>query len=62
MLQEAADECANAQRLLMDHVQACCTKRDSIRALATDVSRLKADVNALHAELQARVAARQRHR
>lgn len=55
--QELSEECVTAQQLLMDHVKACCTKRVSIQALAVDVRQLKADVQALHALLRARVAA-----
>ena len=60
-LQEATEECCTSQQLLVDHVRACCTKRDGIRALASDVRQLRTDVEALHALLKARVAAQQQH-
>ena len=59
-LQEAAEECCTSQQLLVDHVRACCTKRDGIRALASDVRQLRTDVEALHALLKAQVATQQR--
>lgn len=56
-MQDLAEQCATAQQLLVDHVQACCTKRESVRALARDVHRLKADVHRLLEELRRHVAA-----
>lgn len=57
IVQEAAEECATAQTLVMDSVLVCCTKLANVRQLARDVRQLKADVSRLHALMQQQVAA-----
>ena len=47
--QEAAEECATAQTLMMDSILVCCTKLANVRQLARDVRQLKLDVSRLHA-------------
>jgi hypothetical protein len=47
-VQATAQECTDSQRLLVDHVQSCCTKLERVKALAVDVRKLKSEVNSLY--------------
>ena len=56
-MQELADEAVTQHKILMDHLDVCCSKRSQVRVVAAEVVRLRDDVDALYRVLAAAVAA-----
>lgn len=55
LVQDAAEDAACQQRLLMDHVDSLSTKRVQVQDIAAQVKRLGAEVSAMHAAMRLRV-------